>query len=189
MAQSPRQRTCHEVLYSVDSYGAACCQFQSTPCVWCSAFRGSPPPISQTENDPYVRIAGEVDADSSLIGFFMRDHEESEDCSSKADLVEDFCAGANIAPQEWETDVDANEDANTRPIALVDDRSNDGRTAVSRTNPGPLTAEQLLWYLSTMVVSFLHTLMYPRKLILCYSALGKALRSGEKTIYKLHGNL
>lgn len=153
MAQSPRQRTCDEALYSVDSYGAICCQFQSAPCVWCLTFGGNPPSISQTENDPYVRITGEVDADGGLISFFMRDHEESEDCSSKADLVEDFCAGASITPEEWGTNADANGDADARPIALVDDRSNDGRTAVSRTNPGPLTAEKLHGYLSMMVVS------------------------------------
>ncbi|KAI7968623.1 hypothetical protein EIK77_000023 [Talaromyces pinophilus] len=142
MAQCPPLRICHEASYSVD---------------WDSIFGGSPPPISQTDNDPYVLIADEVDADEvdaddSLIRF-MRDDEGSEDCSSKVDLVKNFCAGANITTQKW--GAEANQDADTQPIALVDDRSFDGRTAVPRRGPMTLTAEQLFDYLQTMVVSFL----------------------------------
>ncbi|KAL6409950.1 hypothetical protein AUP68_06356 [Ilyonectria robusta] len=133
------------------SCGTACCQFPSTPCAWCSTFGSSPPPISQTENDPYVRIAREHNAEGSLIRFFMRDHEGPVGCLSKADLVDDFCAGASITPHESGADADANEDADARHVALVDDRSNDGNVAVSRKNPGALTAKVLLRYLSTMV--------------------------------------
>jgi hypothetical protein len=83
----------------------------------------------------------------------MRDQDEPEGCSTKADLVEEFCLGVETECQDWRSKVNDEQD-DERPLkALVDDRSNNGTIAISRKDFGGLTAGQLCGYLSSMVVS------------------------------------
>ncbi len=133
---------------------ATCCGLQKTaPCIWCPIFAGRPDSVGKIENGPSVRTAQEVDADSSLIRFFMRDSGEPESCLFKATRVEAFCAGGSISPRS----AGESERKEARLVAIVDERSDDGNAMVTRTNLRAFTASQLLRFLYTPTIQTSHS--------------------------------
>lgn len=86
------------------------------------------------ENTPYIQSLN-FDNDS-IIRRFMRDPDESLNCTPRADFVERFCGDASpegLLDEVW----------SDRNVVLLDDRAFSGEAARSRSSAVPLTALQL----------------------------------------------
>ena len=119
---------------------AVCCQYRQIPCRWCSKFSTPPSCISTAERKPAIDIAAEVNATDEPIQFFMRDNEESWNCSSRVVYVQEFCDDGSL---------DAFEETSELPlVALVEEVILENRATKHQPDPRALNARQLLRYLS-----------------------------------------
>ncbi|KAH7363973.1 hypothetical protein BKA65DRAFT_126317 [Rhexocercosporidium sp. MPI-PUGE-AT-0058] len=105
---------------------------------WSPAFATSSDPNYETENTPYIKAKEE--AEGSLIGFFMRQREETNRHLYPIEDVEGLCnkAEASLGALQAVTNAKARQ-----PVAWLDEWSNVDETGRRRVCRGPLTALRL----------------------------------------------
>ncbi len=146
-----------------------CCELrgEADKCLWCREFARQRP---KTLENPHVDNLASVTKDltpDTAIPFFMKDTWEPLNCTSKTELLERFCAGANFALTGSskngcsESHINFNGKDKDVKVALDvgDYYSSTEQRVVSRKRPRPLTAQQLYDYLRQPVrlpASILH---------------------------------